>query len=346
MIGNTARLSAIGLLLVGSLAIADDANLIGERRAEAAGRSLMGSPAPALVLKTIDGETIDLRSLYGKKAVYLKFWATWCVPCRQQMPHFQHAFENEGSDLEVISINIGFNDSIAEIRKYQKQLGITMPVVFDEDGHLGGAFNVRVTPQHIIIGRDGRIQYIGHLADARLDSALATARATPIANPAVEQMASSKTARTQRFTVGDRIPNTVVRTLDGRSFQFAKEAFKGQTVLVFISPWCESYLATTRPAVSAKCRAAREEVSTLSQNPKVRWLGVASGLWAAPEDLKEYRDKYKIAFPLTLDESGDLFRQFGVSEVPTLIILDANGTIIRTIPSAEVTTLKQVLPTL
>jgi thiol-disulfide isomerase/thioredoxin len=226
MIGNTARLVAVGLLLVGSLAIADDANLIGERRAEAAGRSLMGSPAPALVLKTIDGETINLRSFYGKKAVYLKFWATWCVPCRQQMPHFQHAFENEGPDLEVIAINIGFNDSIAEIRKYQKQLGITMPVVFDE--------------------------------------ALATARATPIAKPAVEQMASSKTARTQRFTVGDRIPNTVVRTLDGRSFQFAKEAFKGQTVLVFISPWCESYLATTRPAVSAKCRAAREEVSTLS----------------------------------------------------------------------------------
>jgi peroxiredoxin len=87
-------------------------------------------------------------------------------------------------------------------------------------------------------------------------------------------------------------------------------------------------------------------VSTLSQNPKARWLGVASGLWAAPDDLKEYRDKYKIDFPLTLDESGDLFRQFGVSEVPTIIILDANDTIIRTIASAEVTTLKQVLQTL
>jgi thiol-disulfide isomerase/thioredoxin len=64
------------------------AEVSGQQRAQEAGRALIGSPAPPLVLKTIDGETIDLGGLYGKKAVYLKFWATWCVPCRQQMPHF------------------------------------------------------------------------------------------------------------------------------------------------------------------------------------------------------------------------------------------------------------------
>jgi peroxiredoxin len=345
MNGKTAWLgSMVALLLVGGLAKADNANMIGERRAQAAGRDLIGSPAPALLLKTIDGKTIDLSSLYGKKAVYLKFWATWCVPCRQQMPHFQHVFESEGSDLAVIAVNVGFNDSIEEIRKYQERLGITMPVVFDDDGHLGGAFNVRVTPQHIIIGRDGRIQYIGHLADARLDSALVTARAPLAQNRAVERVASTDTGHIQRFAVGDQVPNTVVRTLDGRSFQFAKQGFKGPTVLVFMSPWCESYLATTRPAVATNCRIAREEVAALSRHPQARWLGVASGLWAAPKDLKEYRDGYKVTLPLTLDESGALFRQFGVSETPTIIILDANRNIVRRITSGEVATLKQVIP--
>jgi len=52
--------------------------------------------APRLNLETIDGDVIDLGGLYGRKAVYIKFWATWCVPCRQQMPHFEQAYETAG----------------------------------------------------------------------------------------------------------------------------------------------------------------------------------------------------------------------------------------------------------
>src|SRR5271170_2623262 len=130
-------------LLFGSTA---GAEITGQQRAEAAGHDLLGTPAPRLVVKTIDGGTIDLGSLYGKKAVYLKFWATWCVPCRQQMPHFEHAYETAGADLAVIAVDVGFNDSVEEIRKYRKQLGITMPIVFDSDGQVGAAFHLRVTP--------------------------------------------------------------------------------------------------------------------------------------------------------------------------------------------------------
>jgi thiol-disulfide isomerase/thioredoxin len=96
----------------------------------------------ALMLTTIDGDVIDLGGLYGKKAVYLKFWATWCMPCRQQMPHFEHAYETAGADMAVIAIDVGFNDSIEAIRAYRKKLGITMPIVFD-DGSLGAAFHLR-----------------------------------------------------------------------------------------------------------------------------------------------------------------------------------------------------------
>jgi thiol-disulfide isomerase/thioredoxin len=302
----------------------------GQDRAEAAGKELLGSPAPRMVVETIDGETIDLGALYGKKAVYLKFWATWCVPCRQQMPHFEHTYETAGPDLAVIAVNAGFNDSVEEIRKYRRALGIAMPIVMD-DGRLGAAFNLRVTPQHIVIGRDGRIQYVGHLADARLDAALAAARQTGFPEaPASAPGLADRPA----IHLGDRLPAQTVTTLDGKPFAFRMAATRmpatpRPTLLVFISPWCESYLATTRPAISASCRRTREQVNQLAQNPRVRWIGIASGLWASEEDLRKYRDDYKIGIPLTLDESGALFRAFRVTDVPTVLIADARGKLIR-----------------
>src|SRR4029077_3250261 len=147
----------------------------GQERAEAAGRGLVGSPAPGLVVRTIDGESIDLGALYGKQAVYLKFWATWCGPCRAQMPHFKHAYETAGDGLAVIGVDVGFNDSLADVRAAIGELGLKTPTVID-DGPLAAAFNLRVTPQHVVIGRDGRIAYVGHLADEKVDVALRAAQ--------------------------------------------------------------------------------------------------------------------------------------------------------------------------
>src|SRR5215472_5222387 len=143
----------------------------GQGRAEAAGRPLLGLPGPDIVLKTIDGKTIDLAKLYGTKPIYLKFWATWCVPCREQMPGFERDYETLGDRVAFIAVNAAFNDSEEAVRQVQREAGMRMPIVID-DGRLAAALNLRVTPQHVVIGRDGRILYIGHLADERLQAAL------------------------------------------------------------------------------------------------------------------------------------------------------------------------------
>ena len=332
----------------------------GEQRAEAVGHSLIGSPAPRMVLKTIDGQTLDLGKLYGKKAVYLKFWATWCVPCREQMPHFEKAYESRGSDLEVIAINAGFNDSVEDVKEYRQRLGIKMPIVID-DGTLGAALNLRVTPQHVVIGRDGRIVYVGHLANEQLEAALVTARGgTPAGgkvaggpsarvepagrgagDPALAQadgrrgggsasaadavggtgQAGNSAGGTPRR--GDAAPTFTAKALDGTQF-----GNKGPLVLVFLSPWCESYLETSRAAMSAHCRDVRLQVEALAkQHPDTRWLGVASGIWASPDDLTKYVSKYGVTIPLTLDESGTLFNSFHVRSVPTVIAINGHGVI-------------------
>ena len=66
-------------------------------------------------------------------------------------------------------------------------------------------------------------------------------------------------------------------------------------------------------------------------DPRLRWLGIASGLWANSQDLRQYRTQYKVTIPLTLDASGQVFRAFRVNEVPTVLIADAGGRIVRRI---------------
>lgn len=308
----------------------------GQQLAEDAGRSLIGKPAPRLVVTTIDGDTIDLGHLYGKQAVYLKFWATWCVPCREQMPHFERTYETAGTDLAVIAVNTGFNDPIADVRDYRRKMGLTMPIVVD-DGRFAAALHLRVTPQHIVIGRDGRIQYVGHLADARLDAALQAAR-TAAPGGTGEDSSAAAAPGIAPLAVGSRLPAESPKTIDGRRFHFLDAHDSRHTVLVFLSPWCESYLETTRPAASANCRRMREEVTAVAGEGNARWLGVASGLWATPPDLRDYRLKYHVNIPLALDESGALFRTFNVNTVPVVLVADGSGRIVRRIEAADLAT--------
>jgi quercetin dioxygenase-like cupin family protein/peroxiredoxin len=312
-------------------------SLTGQERAEAVGQGLVGSPAPKLVLTTIDGQKIDLARFYGHKSVYLKFWATWCQPCREQMPHFEHAYETAGPNMAVIAVNVGFNDSLDEIRTFREKFGIKMPIVMD-DGTLGSALNLRVTPQHVIIGRDGRIQYVGHAINDRLESELAAAKAqigsAHLANSPVATPAAPAGVRTDQpeYAVGDALPDISVATLAGSDFNLRDPQSRRPTVLVFMSPWCESYLATSRPVMAESCRQVREQVESLARQgggTRLRWLAVASGVWATRTDLSVYQAKYSTGIPLTLDESDRLFRSFRVMKVPTLLLADADGKIVQ-----------------
>lgn len=315
----------------------------GQERALAAGQSLIGAPAPPLTVTTIDGQTIDLGSLYGHKAVYLKFWATWCVPCRQQMPHFEHTFETAGPDLAVIAVNAGFNDALEDVRAYQKSVGLKMPIVID-DGRLGAALNLRVTPQHVVIGRDGRILYVGHLVDDRLEEALRAARSSG-GGEVKRKPAAPHWLAAQHYNIGDRSPDIAVRTLAGEPFRLRQAGAGRPTVLAFLSPWCESYLATSRPQMAANCRTVRERIDSLAAGDHARWLGIASGLWATRDELVRYRDEHHTRIPLTLDDSGDLFRAFSVVSVPTVLVLDAKGCIVSRMEGADTKPLDE-LPTM
>jgi thiol-disulfide isomerase/thioredoxin len=88
-----------------------------EAVAESAGASLIGKYAPAITLRTLDGERIDLAKLCGKKPVYLKFWATWSVRCRLQMPRFENVEKTLGEDIQVEAVDCGFETKLAVVSR-------------------------------------------------------------------------------------------------------------------------------------------------------------------------------------------------------------------------------------
>lgn len=313
--------SALTALMLLSPGHADD----GQDRAIGAGASLIGTLAPAVKLKTIDGQDVDLGRLYGHKPVYLKFWATWCVPCREQMPHFESTYEKHRADMAVIAVNAGFNDSVADIRAYRTQIGLKMPIVLD-DGRLADAFHLRVTPQHIVIGRDGRIIYIGHRVDDQLESALASAGARPAS--AVRTAALAGAAETP-LGIGDPVGNLNVTTVDGVPMSLGGSGQGRQMIVAFISPWCESYLAKSRPQRSQACTKARESIQTLAKaDPQQQIIGLSSGLWANRDDVVDYGREHGLSIPLAVDDSGALFRKFGIKDVPAFIVIGADGRLV------------------
>jgi quercetin dioxygenase-like cupin family protein/thiol-disulfide isomerase/thioredoxin len=299
-----------------------EADESGQGRAQAAGQPLLGVPGPDIALRTIDGQTIDLSKLYGRKPVYLKFWATWCVPCREQMPGFERDYESLGDRIAFIAVNAGFNDTEAEVRQVQREVGMRMPIVID-DGRLAAALNLRVTPQHVVIGRDGGILYIGHLADERLHQAIEDALLEAPGTASAREIPGRAV-----FGVGDTPRDLTAVTTTGEAFPLVGPSADARPrALVFFSPWCESYLSESRPAASRACRRVREEMNDLATHSDARWLGIASGLWASAKDLADYQKEPGTTVPLTLDANGRLFRAFGVRDVPTVVLLDSQGRI-------------------
>lgn len=312
--------------------VSAEQNADGEWRAKDAGASLIGQRAPEIVLHTIDGKTIDLKKRYGNKPVYLKFWATWCVPCREQMPGLNKIYRKYGKQIEVVAVNTGFSDDLSAVRRYRQQHGLAMPIVVD-DGSLSQMLNLRVTPMHVVISRDGRIVHYGHLDDQRLESALDLVISDRPEIP-VPKTASGLLPSSQ-IGIGQSAQGIVVKTEAGESIDLGAPSSGKPKALVFFATWCESYLEKSRPAVSAACRRVRTRVDKLARTGNAHWIGIASGIWTSEDDLQDYKRSMQTSWPLALDKDGALFGKFGIRQIPSIVLIDGEGKISRVLGPNE-----------
>ncbi|MEJ2501898.1 MAG: TlpA disulfide reductase family protein [Gemmatimonadota bacterium] len=113
-------------------------------------------PAPPFAVATLDGDTLSLADLQGQ-VVLVNFWATWCPPCRLEMPGFQDVWDdyrNEGFVIVGLSVDRGVRDDVV---RWVRQRGITYPIAFAPGAVVRAYGGARVLPPSVLIDRDGRI---------------------------------------------------------------------------------------------------------------------------------------------------------------------------------------------
>ena len=116
-----------------------------------------GGPTPALSLKDLGGTSHKLDAYRGK-VVILNFWATWCEPCREEMPSLNRLRKSlDGQPVAMFAVNIGEGE--ARINDFLAKVPVDFPVLLDRDSQASRAWKVRLMPTTFILGTDGRVRF-------------------------------------------------------------------------------------------------------------------------------------------------------------------------------------------
>lgn len=114
--------------------------------------------APDFALKSITGGNLRLSEHRGE-VVLLNFWASWCGPCRQEMPLLNTLHERYAKlGFSVIGVNVDKDPALAD--KILKDIPVTFPILLDDSGAVTGSYNVSAMPTSVLIDRDGNMRYL------------------------------------------------------------------------------------------------------------------------------------------------------------------------------------------
>ncbi len=146
--------------------------------AEATTGGLIPSPrvgflAPDFSLESLSGDQISLSDMRGK-VIVLNLWASWCPPCRAEMPALQRVYQvNHERGLEVLAVNMTSQDNIAAVEDFVQEFNLTFPILLDISAEVGNAYLMRALPTTFFIDPDGVIQRVivgGPMSEVTLQS--------------------------------------------------------------------------------------------------------------------------------------------------------------------------------
>lgn len=116
------------------------------------------NPAPDFTLKSRTGDNLKLSELRGK-VILINFWASWCGPCRQEMPVLNKLYQHYRSlDFTVLGVNVEQNSDNA--KSLLKDVSVSFPILFDSDNRVSKLYDVKGMPSTVLVDRDGNVRYV------------------------------------------------------------------------------------------------------------------------------------------------------------------------------------------
>ena len=135
--------------------------------------------APNINLLDSYGKVVTLESFRGK-VVVLNFWASWCPPCKAEMPDFQAAYEKYGNDVEFVMVShlAWGSDTMSSAKSFYDQSGYTFPIYFDYQFEGYYAYDLQSIPRTVIINSDGTVHayYTGMISEQILENVINSAK--------------------------------------------------------------------------------------------------------------------------------------------------------------------------
>ena len=117
----------------------------------------VGQPAPGFSLHSVDGKTVNLADFHGK-AVVVNFWATWCQPCRVEMPWFVELQKRYGPEgLQIVGISVDDDSSPEDVGKFANDPNVNYPILMGQDAVENAYGGIQFLPVTVYIDRQGKI---------------------------------------------------------------------------------------------------------------------------------------------------------------------------------------------
>lgn len=283
-------------------------------------QDLRGKPAPTFTLKTPEGKTVSLADYKGK-AVLLNFWATWCGPCKLEMPwliELQKKYAAQGFTVLGISEDDGSPKLVAD---FASKMGINYPVLLSDDKLNKAYGGVDYLPTSYYIGRDGKIaiETGGVISQAQIEQNIQKILAPPgaastqaAASPDPSTPSASDDAMPQMS--GQLAPAFTLKTPDGKPLSLAD--YKGKAVLLnFWGTWC------------GPCKLELPWLMELQKKYAARGftvLGVAENE-DSPKNVSDFAAKMKVNYPLVMGDDTMNKAYKCCDSVPTSYYIGRDG---------------------
>jgi peroxiredoxin len=116
--------------------------------------------APAFALAAKDGGEVSLADLKGQ-VVMVNFWASWCGPCRQEMPHLEALYQRYSS-LGFTLLGVNVDKDSGDAQEFLDETSVSFPILFDPESSVSELYDVIAMPSTVLVDRDGNMRYIHH----------------------------------------------------------------------------------------------------------------------------------------------------------------------------------------